>query len=144
MRIAFYKSRRPGIAGIYNWLVQKWTKSQYSHVEVEFNTGICASASYLDGGVRFKEINFSNHNWDFIEVSDLLQPKAVAWFNEHEDSKYDLFGNAHFILGGVGDSPDKWFCSEAVAAALGMTDPWRYDPATLYSALQLINTKGYR
>jgi hypothetical protein len=100
---------------------------------------MAASASYLDKGVRFKQIDFDPAHWDFVDLPDDLELAAMRWFVEHAGQPYDLWGNAHFIIGGIGDSPDRWFCSEAMAAALGMTEAWRYDPATLHSALLNFN-----
>lgn len=139
MQIAFYKGTRPGLAGIYNRLVAWWTKSPYSHVELVLATGRSWSASFEDGGVRSKLIDFDPKKWDLIEVPAHLEPAAVAWFTQHRGAKYDLRGNLQFILAPAGESKNRWFCSEAVAAALGIPDPWRYDPGTLASALTLLN-----
>ena len=51
----------------------------------------------------------------------------------------DVLGNLHFVLSAVGDDKDRWFCSEAVAAALGMPNPERFDPGTLHAALSFHN-----
>lgn len=135
MKAAFYRGTRPGMAGLYNWLVRKWTRSEFSHCEIIFSDGWAASSSYLDGGVRFKRIDFDPARWDFIGLPDHLEPAARAWFESHVGQPYDLLGNLHFIVGPVADDKRKWFCSESIAAALGITDPWRYDPGVLASAL---------
>jgi hypothetical protein len=85
--------------------------------------------------VRFKAIDFDPMLWDFVPLPAALEQRARAWFVKHKGQAYDLLGNLHFVIGGVGDDKEKWFCSESVAAALGMDQAWRYDPATLYSAL---------
>jgi hypothetical protein len=145
MRAAFYKGTHAGVPGIYNRLVRWWTRSPYSHVELIFFDGSAgidsqaASASYMDGGVRFKWITFDPALWDFVDLPEALASQALAWFSSHEGDAYDLLGNLHFILEPVGDDKRKWFCSEAVAAALGMPDPARFDPGTLHAALTFIN-----
>lgn len=139
-RAAMYKGTRPGLPGIYNWLVRKWTRSNYSHCELIFSTGHAASASYMDKGVRFKVISFDPAHWDFIELPPALERAAFAWFDEHRGQPYDLLGNLHFIAAPVADDKRKWFCSESIAAALGLPDPWRYDPGTLASALTAFST----
>lgn len=138
-RAAFYRGTRPGVAGIYNYVVRAWTASPYSHVELIFSDGMAGSASFADGGVRLKQIEFSPERWDFIELPAALEPAARAWFQLHKDAKYDLLGNLQFVVAPVGDDKARWFCSEACAAALGMPEPWRYDPPTLASALTLIS-----
>jgi hypothetical protein len=138
-RAAFYKGTRPGVAGIYNWAVRKWTKSPYSHVELIFSDGMPGSASFADGGVRLKAIEFDAAHWDFIDLPDHMEPAARAWFEAHAGAKYDLLGNLQFILTPFGQDQRRWFCSEACAAALGLPEPWRYDPPTLASAFTLIS-----
>lgn len=89
----------------------------------------------MDGGVRFKQITFDVDKWDIINLPTWLEPEALRWFTAHDKQAYDLLGNLHFIVGAVGDDKRKWFCSEAIAAALGMRDPWRFDPNALAAIL---------
>ena len=139
LRAAFYKGTHAGLPGVYNRLVRWWTRSPYSHAELVFDDGQAASSSAMDGGVRFKAIEFDPALWDFVPVPAGLAPAARAWFAEHSGQAYDLLGNLHFVISAVGDDKRKWFCSEAVAAALGMPDPERFDPGTLHAALSFIN-----
>lgn len=139
LRAAFYRGTRPGFAGTYNYVVRAWTSSPYSHVELVFSDGWAGSASFADGGVRLKLIGFDPARWDFIELPDHLEPAARAWFEAHAGDKYDLLGNMQFILAPFGNDSTRWFCSEACAAALGMLEPWRYDPGTLRSAFSFIS-----
>lgn len=138
---AFYRGTRPGIAGVYNYVVRTWTASPYSHVELIFSDGIAGSASFADGGVRLKRIEFSPERWDFIELPAHLEAAARTWFEAHVGAGYDLLGNLQFILAPFGQVERRWFCSEACAAALGMPEAWRYDPPTMASALNLISTQ---
>lgn len=135
MKAAFYTANRPGLAGLYNRLVRWIDGGPYSHVELIFADGMSASASYLDGGVRFKRIEFDPDHWEIIEVGG-DEATARAWFVAHEGRGYDLMGTARFLFGVIPQDPDKWFCSEAVAAALGLRDSWRYGPCGLFSALE--------
>jgi hypothetical protein len=142
---AFYKGTHVGMPGVYNRLVRWWTRSPYSHVELIFfddgSGDVCqaASSSYMDGGVRFKWFAFDPALWDFVDLPDSLAVPAIQWFDAHEGQGYDLLGNLHFVFGPVGGDKAKWFCSEAVAAALGIPDPSRFDPGTLYAALKFLN-----
>jgi hypothetical protein len=139
LHAAFYKATHPGLPGVYNRLVRWWTRSTYSHVELVFPTGHAASSSYMDGGVRFKVIDFDPASWDFVELPRAFERQAWEWFEAHRGQPYDLLGNLHFVISPVADDKKKWFCSEAVAAALGMPDPWRFDPGALHAALSLFN-----
>lgn len=143
MHIAFYKANSPGLAGLYNRAVRWWTAGKYSHVELVFNDGMSASSSYRDGGVRFKRIQFDPEKWDCLIVSDKLESAARNWFAQHGGEAYDLLGNFHFVVSPVTGDKDKWFCSEAVAASLGLAEPWRYDPNSLYNVLNSITRGNY-
>jgi hypothetical protein len=138
MRIAFYKGTRPGFAGNYNRIVRCWTSSPYSHCELIFSDGWAASSSYTDGGVRFKRIEFDPARWDIFELPAHMEAAARAWFVQHQGEEYDLIGNVHFIAAPIIGRKDAWFCSESIAAALQLPDPWRYDPGTLASAITFI------
>lgn len=135
-RMAFYKGTRPGIPGIYNRLVRARGRGPYSHVEICFPGGLCASASFSDGGVRFKAMELGDDNWDFIDLPIEWLTAAREWFVVHQGCAYDLWGNVHLTIGFVSDSADKYFCSEAIAAALQINEPWRMEPNALYCVVK--------
>lgn len=140
MKIALYKSTHTGTAGIYNRLVRWWDHGLYSHCEIIFSDGKSASSSYLDKGVRFKDIVYDPSRWDFFEIPDSYEADARIWFNDHLGQGYDLAGNARFALGFLNLPDDKWFCSESIAAALGMHEPWRMSPNGLAALFKSIKT----
>lgn len=127
-RAAFYKGTRPGLAGVYNRAVRLIDNGRYSHKELIFSDGLSGSASWMDGGVRLKQIVYDPAKWDFIDLPPELEDAARQWFIDHEGEPYDLHGNARFLCGIVQESKNGKFCSEATMAALGFTDPWRYGP----------------
>ena len=137
-KAAFYRGTRPGIPGIYNRGVRFWMRGPYSHCELVFSTGQSASASFMDKGVRFKDIDYTSGDWDFIELPDELEPAAYAWFLQHEGDQYDLMGNFRFVVSAVSDDDQRWFCSEAIAAALGFADAFRFEPNVLAAALKTL------
>jgi len=53
---------------------------------------------------------------------------------EHE-LRMNLLRNGRFVLPWVRDSEKGWFCSEAIAAALGWAEPWRFGPNGLAALL---------
>lgn len=135
MRLALYKATRPGLQGIYSRVVRWVDGGKYSHCEILFSDGMSASSSFIDGGVRFKQIDYDPEHWDFIDLPASMEPQAREWFEQHEGARYDLIGNLKFLLWFVPHSKSRWFCSEAIAAALGMPDPWRYGPSGLAAAV---------
>jgi len=138
MKVAFYKGTRPGIYGLHNRLIRAVDGGPYSHCELVTSAGVSWSASLMDKGVRDKVIDFDPERWDFVEVPAHLEPEAIEWFEKHEKSKYDIKGNLHFMFWFIKHSTDKHFCSEAVAAALGIPDAWRLGPNGLYAVLTYI------
>lgn len=144
MKVAFYKSTRPGLPGIYNRLVRWWEPGLYSHCELVFGDGVAASSSYMDGGVRFKRIDFDPDRWDFIELPAHLEHDAYVWFAMHVGEGYDIIGNFSFLLDFLRSHTGKWFCSEAVGESLGMVEAWRLGPNGLAAALMSFNLIGSR
>lgn len=147
MMIAFYRSTRPGLAGLFNRAVRWWTNGPYSHCELVLGQTkggkyLCASASNLDGGVRFTTIDLDPARWDLMPIDPSLNRKAVAWFASHLGQAYDIAGLFGFVLRRGDGSRQRWFCSEACAAALGLADPWRFDPNTLSVIVKRLS--GYR
>ena len=128
MKAAFYKGTRPGLQGIYSRAVRWIDRGPYSHAELVFSDGLSASASYIDGGVRLKRIDYNPAHWDLIDLPQSLEPYARAWFESRLGAPYDLMGNVRFVLPWLADSERGWFCSEALGAALRCPEPWRLGP----------------
>lgn len=135
MRAAFYKGTHAGLPGVYNRFVRLWDRGPYSHCELLFADGLSASASFMDGGVRFKRIDYDPAKWDFVELPDALEAAARAWFVWHDGKAYDVLGNLRFLIGPLPQSRDKWFCSSALASALAIGEGWRLSPNALHAVL---------
>lgn len=130
MRFAFYK----GNSRLFNKLVRWKTEGIYSHCEAQFGENSFASSSFMDKGVRFKNIILNPEHWDVIEVPGIDEQKVHNWFMEHLGQPYDVRGLINFIIP-VGNSKG-WFCGEALAASLGINEPWRLDPNSLARVLE--------
>lgn len=131
MRAAFYIGTRPGISGVYNRFVRAWDSADCSHCELIFSDGLSASASLMDGGVRFKQIDYDPAHWIIIHLGDRFdEAYARQWFEDRvrEKAKYDLIGQVHFVFQPYRGDKNRYWCSEAVAAALRLREPWRYSP----------------
>jgi hypothetical protein len=129
MKVAFYKHQDR----FFDKLVMFVTGSTYSHCELIVN-GVSYSASMRDGGVRQKLIDYKSDRWDVLEIEGEAMT-AVRWFHEHEEDGYDYLGLLGFLLPWRTEMQTKWFCSEAVAAALGIPEPWAFSPGKLYRRL---------
>ena len=137
MKAAFYKGTRPGLQGLYSRAVRWIDRGAYSHCELVFSDGLSASASYIDKGVRFKEIDYDPAHWDVIDLpaDSRLEQYARSWFEFNDGAPYDLMGNVRFVLPWLSDSERGGFCSEAMAAALKLREPWRLGPNGLAAVL---------
>ncbi|CAN7520941.1 hypothetical protein LJR074_003664 [Acidovorax sp. LjRoot74] len=135
MRIAFYKGRKR----LFNRVTSWWLRGSYSHCELVLGTdaqgrSICASSSFMDGGVRVKHMVLDPAHWDQIEVMGSVH-QARDWLQQHYGRGYDVLGLVGFVARVLGHDKDRWLCSEAVAAMLCMPDAWRFDPCSLWAAL---------
>jgi len=143
-RAAFYKGNRPELRmRVTAAMIKLIDRGPYSHCEYFFSDGRSASSSYMDGGVRFKDIIYQPDHWDFVRLPMNLERNIRYWYMKHEGEKYDVRGCAGFIIGGIPDNKRKWNCSESMAAAMGLSDPWRYGPNGLYSVLVDIFSRRY-
>lgn len=135
MKAAFYRGRKRLFNRVCSW----WLRGPYSHCELILGTdaqgrGICASSSFMDGGVRVKHMVLDPAHWDVIEVGGSANA-ARDWLQVHCGQGYDLLGLVGFVARVLGQDKSRWVCSEAVAAMLGIPDAWRFDPCSLRAAL---------
>lgn len=87
------------------------------------------------GGVRFKRVALNPEHWDVRRVA--CNPMTAArWFRAHEGELYDWQLVLGFVAWVIPQQAQRWTCSEACAAALGVpdVDAWRFDPAALEGA----------
>lgn len=138
MRAAFYKGRKR----LFNRLTAWWLRGPYSHCELILGTdlqgrSICASSSFMDGGVRVKHMVLDPDHWDVIDVGGSAD-FARDWLQVHHGQGYDLLGLVGFVMRVLGQDKSRWVCSEAVAAMLGIPDAWRFDPCSLWAALMRV------
>lgn len=131
MRVALYKGR----ARLFNRLVAWWTRGPYSHCEAILNeeggVALCASSSFLDGGVRVKWIKLDPAKWDVVDVPGWDVKRAAAWFAQHTGDRYDVFGIVGFVISRIRHARGKWFCSESILQSIGVPDAWRFNPNEL-------------
>lgn len=140
MKIAFYKGRKR----LFNRFISFWTRGPYSHCEAVFDhspdasrPSMCASSSFMDGGVRFKSILLDPECWDVIEVPGIDQGAARQWFDRRVDAGYDVIG----LLSTSTPVPDckrRYFCSEALGSACGLQEAWRFSPNTFARVCELL------
>ena len=134
MQVAFYK----GPGGLFDRVTRLWLMGKYSHCEIVLaykdGRAVCVSSSLPDGGVRVKDIALDPGHWDVIEVAGDLA-YARQWMDEHAGQGYDVLGLVGFVARVLGHDKRRWLCSEAVAAMLGIPEPWRFDPCSLHAAL---------
>ena len=139
--LALYRGRRDGsgwrvwVARFTDWLTRILTRGQYSHAEIairlpETAEYECYSASLRDGGVRMKTMPLPSAKWDLIALPDSVGGRLEALWSQTQGQGYDLLG-AFGVVFGLPENRRRWFCSEWVGAALGLSESWRFSPNDL-------------
>lgn len=103
-----------------------------SSVAAEALPGFSQRRAGKTGGVRFKRVVLDPCRWDVVKVN--LDPMATAqWFKAHEGEMYDWQLILGFMSWVIPQKDQRWTCSEACAAALGIpeTEAWRLDPCDI-------------
>jgi len=121
--IAFYKGppRNDWRHTVSHYAIRLWTWSRWSHAELVID-GLSYSSSSRDGGVRGTVIDLASGRWDVIDIElDAEQGvQALSWFLVNWGDRYDWAGVWRFVIPLLPQSTNRWFCFEAIAAALGM------------------------
>lgn len=142
--LALYKGRRDGtgwrvwLARFSDWLTRFLTRGQYSHCEIAVRLPEtaggqeyeCYSASLRDGGVRMKTMPLPPAKWDLIALPDSVGGRLETLWAQTQGQGYDLPG-AFGVVFGLPENRCRWFCSEWVGAALGLSESWRFSPNDL-------------
>lgn len=110
-----------------------WAWAEQSHE--------CVSASFLDGGVRGKTIEMPAEKWRIYEMPGFSHLTVADWLVKHDSEGYDVLGLVGFVFRRIKGWTKRWFCSEAAADMMGLSDPWRYDLALLESVCAKIGTR---
>ena len=144
-KIAFYRGKKSGsglMPSVFRFLdsaTRVLTKGPYSHCEIVevLPTGEykCFSSSYRDGGVRSKILSLDSDSWDLVDAPYLTAEAVEEVKRRTVGLKYDLVGAVGVVILSP-DRPHKWFCSELAAEVIGLKEPWRFSPNTLYSVVQ--------
>jgi len=136
MQLALYRPHRWQDIGGY--VIAWWTRSAYSHCELVID-GWCYSSSIRDGGVRRKQIDLTQPHWTVINI-DADEAKVLALF---ERTKGEPYGWLDLLTQQVLRTPfndrRRWFCSEWVAAALGLPIPETWTPGMLAEYYEVEN-----
>lgn len=137
MLIAFYKATRPMPQGLFNVTARGVTDSDYSHCEAIFGTDLskpvpCGSSSFIDGGVRIKDIRLNPVHWDVLDVPCFDAEQSRQWFIEHDGDLYDVPGLASTVIPLIKDDPAKRICSEAILASVGFPNARKFDPGRMH------------
>ena len=142
--LALYHGHR-GSTGLKVWvarftdgLTRILTRGRYSHCEIAIRLAgqdsepqyECYSASLRDGGVRRKTMPLPPDKWDLIALPDSVSERLHSLWKETQGQGYDLPG-AFGVVFGLPENRRRWFCSEWVGAALGLSESWRFSPNDL-------------
>jgi hypothetical protein len=100
----------------------------------------CLSSSGRDGGVRSKVMVLKPAHWDLVQLA-IDADGPADFIRSRIGARYDYTGLllSHVLAFGRHDE-DRWFCSEIIAAALGLPNPQRLSPQLLFDVV----TWGHR
>lgn len=143
MKLAFYKGSRRW----YHRIVEWWTHGPYSHVElmiVEKDGRWLAGSATPSDGVRLIWRTFKPEHWKIIDCPIGNPLHAQVFFEKAVGAKYDYLGILGFVLRRGQHFEHRWFCSEVISGAIGLRNPWRYCPNTLYDVLVSLNNGKYK
>ena len=141
IRVAFrYNDKR-----IFARLVTALQGGDSAHCEASAswtgNTYNCVSSSFLDGGIRTKEIYMSAEKWRIYEIDSVDASRVNEVYKKYKGSGYDWFGLVGFVFRRVKGFLHRVFCSEYVAEVIGLDEPWRFDLVLLESVCKLIGKR---
>jgi uncharacterized protein YycO len=105
---------------IISGLIREKTWSQYSHCEFVLDDGTTLGA-HADGGVKIRPAAyavFTATKIIHLTVTDEQKAAVLAFATAQIGKPYDMAAIAGIVAHRDWRSPDKWFCSELVAAAL--------------------------
>jgi uncharacterized protein YycO len=116
MKILLYRGR-----SWVSWLIQKQTRSIYSHAAVELDNGSIVEA-WHKGGVRRifhpQEGHTPGTPVDVYGIEAEYDAAMVqAFLKTQIGKKYDFWSVGRFLTRRKSPANDKWFCSELVVRA---------------------------
>ena len=118
-RVAVESDRKP-IQHLEGGIVREILVKENQRVEE--GQSLCYSASYRDGGVRFKRIDLDETPGKWVRAPVIIEPEEAramrSWCEKHVGGRYDIPGVLAFKLPFVRHRLNWWFCSEICTAAL--------------------------
>jgi len=138
VKAQFYKGGKKGTR-FTGWLIRRWTRSEFEHVELDFGKFSSFGSSGYDGGCRWKQIDYKKHSERWTAVKLKKNPSEIhdmiLHCDKHYNNKYDYCAIFfwHF-LPFRRQNPRKWYCSELVAHILGIK-PEQVSPGKLYAMI---------
>ena len=140
-RLAFYKGRksenRKSLIG--DWLICWVTGKPFSHCELMSQLvtiggevySTMLSSSLRDGGVREVCRQLVPSRWLVVEFDGDSKP-AIEYIRGRIGTPYGWLDLLSFLLPFRVSWSGSDFCSEVVAASLGLDKPWHTSPGDLY------------
>lgn len=88
------------------------------------------------GGVRFKRTVLSPSEWILVDLPGANPLHAAMDLHAKQGALYDWQLILGFLAWPIRQKEHRWACHEIVGYALGLPEPDRFDPASLYAAIR--------
>lgn len=121
-RILLYRG-----TGVVSYLIRWFTRSEYSHAALLYPDGDTVIESMQGYGVRKRSIYDLDEPYDVFRVANMTPQQwnyAIAFCAGEIGCGYDYRSVIRFLTRQHAGSPNRWFCSELVFAAIRHAGPW--------------------
>ncbi len=138
IKVVFASNNKP-----FSLIIKLFTLSGWSHIGIMDGNSVIDST--LATGVRKTPFQEWRKHYDYFVIVDMPVKEgwdAIEFARQQVGKKYDPFGIISLVFRRNIENRDKWFCSELVAACLGITErTWRISPQFLWNLYKI--AKGY-
>lgn len=108
---------------IFSSIVQVFTKSVASHVELVFSDGVATIVTPQQVELAKRDTKYDKYHWVMIPLPEItsaqeaaIRKRAEELFAEHP--KYDYLGAISGFFGSSRQNKSKWYCGEMVVELL--------------------------
>ena len=107
----------------FSWIIRLFTWSRWSHCGVIDSTGVNVIEATAKHGVAVSTLSGFKHRYKkhaIVELPVLNGVDAHSLLRQEIGKSYDWLAIISLVVKRDWEQPDKWFCSELIAHAIGI------------------------